>query len=127
MKRLLVLIAIISMTGCASILEKIPSRWDVNQAKVVTDIQQEARRFDCKGDLTVQLNELDKSVEWFDIYAQTKPTRDVAKLSGTLSKTIKEMQERVKAGPVSPLYCDLKQKIIKQQADILAGSVQGRF
>jgi uncharacterized protein YceK len=127
MKRLLLIIAIISMTGCASILEKIPSRWDVNQAKVVTDIQQDARRFDCKGDLKVQLASLDKSIEWFDIYAQTKPTRDVAKLSGTLSKTVKEMQDRVKDGTVSPLYCDLKQKIIKQQADILAGSVQGRF
>jgi len=33
----------------------------------------------------------------------------------------------VAKGPVSPLYCDLKKKIIQQQADILAKSVQGRF
>ena len=127
MKKIVAVIALLSMTGCASILEKIPSRWDVNQAKVVTDIQQDARRFDCKGNLPAQLSKLEIEIEWFDIYAQTKPTRDVAKLSGTLSKTVKEMQDRVKEGPVSPLYCDLKQKIIKQQADILAGSVQGRF
>jgi hypothetical protein len=127
MKKIVAVLALLSMTGCASILEKIPSRWDVNQAKVVTDIQQDARRFDCKGNLSAQLSKLEIEIEWFDIYAQTKPTRDVAKLSGTLSKTVKEMQDRVKEGPVSPLYCDLKQKIIKQQADILAGSVQGRF
>jgi hypothetical protein len=127
MKRLIAVIAFLSLTGCASIMEMIPSRWDVNQAKVITDIQQQARRFDCKSDQTVQLNELAKNIEWFDIYAKTKPTRDIAKLTGTMDKTIQEYQERLKAGPVSPLYCDLKSKIIKQQADILAGSVQGRF
>jgi outer membrane biogenesis lipoprotein LolB len=127
MKRLLVVLTFLSLTGCASIMEMIPSRWDNNQAKVVTDIQQDARRFDCKGDVASQLASLEKSIEWFDIYAQTKPTKDIAKLTETLGKTVKEMQDRVKAGPVSPLYCDLKQKIIKQQADILAGSVQGRF
>ena len=127
MKRLLLILAVVGLTGCASIMEKIPSRWDVNQAKVITDIQQQSRRFDCKADQKAQLNELAKSVEWFDIYAKTKPTRDIAKLTGTMDKTIQEYQERLKTGPVSPLYCDLKAKIIKQQADILAGSVQGRF
>ena len=127
MKRLLLILTFLSLTGCASIMEMIPSRWDVNQAKVITDIQQQARRFDCKGDQTQQINELAKSVEWFDIYAKTKPTRDIAKLTGTMDKTIQEYQERLKTGPVSPLYCDLKKKIIQQQSDILAGSVQGRF
>jgi uncharacterized protein YceK len=127
MKRLLLILAVVGLTGCASIMEKIPSRWDVNQAKVITDIQQQARRFDCKADQKAQLTELAKSVEWFDIYAKTKPTRDIAKLTGTMDTTIQEYQERLKTGPVSPLYCDLKAKIIKQQADILAGSVQGRF
>jgi hypothetical protein len=127
MKKLLVLCALVALTGCASIMEMIPSRWDVNQAKVITDIQQQARRFDCKGDQSAQINELAKSVEWFDIYAKTKPTKDISKLTGTMDKTIQEYQERLKAGSVSPLYCDLKAKIIRQQADILAGSVQGRF
>jgi uncharacterized protein YceK len=127
MKKLIVILAFLSLTGCASIIEMIPSRWDVNQAKSITDIQQQARRFDCKGDQAVQINDLAKSVEWFDIYAKTKPTRDISKLTGTMDKTIQEYQERLKAGPVSPMYCDLKKKIIQQQADILAGSVQGRF
>lgn len=127
MKKLLLILAVVGLSGCASVMEYIPSRWDVNQAKVITDIQQQARRFDCKADQAAQINELAKSVEWFDIYAKTKPTRDIAKLTGTMDKTIQEYQERLKTGPVSPLYCDLKAKIIKQQADILAGSVQGRF
>ncbi len=127
MKKLLLVFAFLSLTGCSSIMEKIPSRWDVNQAKVITDIQQQTRRFDCKGDQTSQINELAKSVEWFNIYAKSKPTRDIAKLTGTMDKTIQEYQERLKIAPVSPLYCEIKKKIIQQQADILAGSVQGRF
>jgi PBP1b-binding outer membrane lipoprotein LpoB len=127
MKRLLLIIAFLSLTGCASIMEYIPSSWDVNQAKVITDIQQQVRHFDCKAELAPQVNKLAQDVEWFDIYAKTKPTRDIAKLTGTITDTVKELQDRVKAGPVSPLYCDLKKKIIQQQADILAKSVQGRF
>ena len=127
MKKLLVVLALVSLTGCASIMELIPSRWDVNQAKVITDIQQQAKNLDCKADLVPQVAKLANDVEWFDIYAKTKPTRDIAKLTGTMTTTVKELQDRVKAGPVSPLYCDLKKKIIQQQADILAGSVQGRF
>ena len=127
MKRLIAVVAFLSLTGCASIMDMIPSGWDVNQARVITDIQLEVRHFDCKADLVPQVNKLVQDVEWFDIYAKTKPTRDIAKLTGTITDTVKELQDRVTKGPVSPLYCDLKKKIIQQQADILAKSVQGRF
>jgi hypothetical protein len=82
---------------------------------------------DCKADLKPQIEQLSRDVEWFDIYAKTKPTRDIAKLTGTITDTVTELKDRVAKGPVSPLYCDLKKKIIQQQADILAKSVQGRF
>jgi PBP1b-binding outer membrane lipoprotein LpoB len=127
MKKLLVVCAFFALTGCASIMEYIPSSWDVNQAKVITDIQLQVRHFDCKADLKPQVDQLAKDVEWFDIYSKTKPTRDINKLTGTMTTTVKELQERVAKGPVSPLYCDLKKKIIQQQSDILAKSVQGRF
>lgn len=127
MKKLLIVLALVSLTGCASIMEMIPSGWDVNQAKVITDIQLQARHMDCKADLKPQIEQLSRDVEWFDIYAKTKPTRDIAKLTGTITDTVTELKDRVAKGPVSPLYCDLKKKIIQQQADILAKSVQGRF
>ena len=127
MKKLLVVVAFLSLTGCASIMEMIPSRWDVNQARAITDIQVQVNHFDCNNDQASQLSALAINVEWFDTYAKTKPTRDIAKLTDTITTTVKEYQDRLKTGPVSPMYCDLKLKIIQQQADILAGSVQGRF
>jgi hypothetical protein len=127
MKHLVALLLVVTLTGCAGLIEKFPSRWDANQAKVVTDIQQGAKRFDCKGDQLAQLTALDRDVEWFDIYAKTKPTRDVAKLTKTMADTVSEFKDRASKGPVSPLYCELKKKIIIQQSEIIAGAVQGRF
>lgn len=127
MKQLVAVLLVVTLTGCAGLIEKFPSRWDVNQAKVVTDIQQGAKRFDCKGDQLAQLNALDRDIEWFDIYAKTKPTRDVAKLTKTMADTVNEFKDRASKGPVSPLYCELKKKIIIQQSEIIAGAVQGRF
>jgi len=126
-KILLVVVASIALTGCASLMEMIPSKWDVNQARVVTDIQQKARQFDCKGDQLAQLTDLEKNLEWFDLYAKTKPTRDVAKLSKPMNDTVKEFKERAQKGPVSSIYCDIKKKLFVQQADIIAGATQGRF
>ena len=127
MKKLIAVVAFLSLTGCASIMDMIPSRWDANQSRMITDIQLEVRHFDCKADLKPQVDKLSQDVERFDIYATTKPTRDIARLTGTITDTVKELQDRVDKGPVSPMYCDLKKKIIQQQADILAKSVQGRF
>jgi hypothetical protein len=73
--------------------------------------------------LTIIANE----TEWFDIYSITKGTDDVKDLNSTLIKTIKEFQDRLAQGPVSPAYCDLKKKVLIQQADIVANAVQFRF
>jgi uncharacterized protein YceK len=127
MKIIAIVVTAVMLSGCSSLLDYIPSRWDTNQAKVVTDIQQQTRHFDCKGDQAEQLAGLQKNIEWFDLYARTKPTRDVAKLTAPMTNTVKEFQERVAKGPVSPLYCDMKRKLFIQQADIIGGAVQGRF
>jgi len=126
MKRLL-LIALLTLSGCSTIKDQIPSFWDGNQSVVVTDIQQLTRHIDCTADLKPQLHTLFMRVEWYDLYANTKGTRDMAKLDIVMMDTIKEFQERTAQGPVSPIYCDMKKKVLIQQADIIATTVQGRF
>jgi hypothetical protein len=126
MKKLL-LIALVALAGCSTIKDNIPSFWDPNQSKIVTDIQQSARHIDCTADLTPQLHNLFLQVEWYDIYANTKGTHDMALLDQVMLNTIKEFQTRAESGPISPLYCDMKKKVIVQQADIIATTVQGRF
>jgi hypothetical protein len=127
MKTLISILVAVSLVGCSSIMELIPSRWDVNQAKVVTDLRQTAINFDCKLDQQSQLITLANQVQWFDLYAESKGTKDVAKLTKTLSTTVNEFKDRLNKGPVSPVYCDMKKRLFVQQTDIIARAVQGRF
>jgi len=122
MKKLL-LIALVALSGCSM----IPSRWDDNQSKAIIDIRLSASTFDCTGDQKAQLTAFANQVQWFELYAESKGTQDMVKLNATLSETVKEYQDRLKQGPVSPIYCDLKKKVIQQQADIISRSVMGRF
>jgi len=130
MKKLITAVALVVLSGCSTVqtvVDWIPSRWDGNQSVVVTDMQQIARHIDCTGDVKPQLHDLFMKVEWYDLYANTKGTKDMAKLDQVMLTTIKEFQDRVAQGPVSPMYCDMKKKILIQQADIIAKTVQGRF
>jgi hypothetical protein len=127
MKKLFLILAVVGLSGCASIMDKIPSRWDANQARVVTDLRQSAVNFDCKGDQRAQLATITKQVQWFELYSESKGTKDVAKIGNTVKTTVKEFDERLDKGPVSPIYCDLKKKLFIQQTDIMARAVQGRF
>jgi hypothetical protein len=127
MKKLFLILAVVGLSGCASIMDKIPSRWDANQARVVTDLRQSAVNFDCKGDQRAQLAAITKQVQWFELYSESKGTKDVAKIGNTVKVTVKEFDDRLDKGPVSPIYCDLKKKLFVQQTDIMARAVQGRF
>ena len=127
MKKLLVILSVVMLAGCAGLMDKIPSKWDVNQAKVVTDLRQSAINFDCKGNLTEQLMIINYQVQWFELYSESKGTKDVAELGKSVMATTKEFQERLTKGAVSPLYCELKKKVLIQQADIMSRAVQGRF
>lgn len=115
---------VLALSGC-SLIDKIPSRWDVNQAKVTTDLRQSTHNFNCKGDQLSQLKIISDQIQWFELYSESKGTKDVANLGKTLQETVKEFQTRPQ--PVSMFYCEMKRKIMIQQADIIAKSVQGRF
>lgn len=115
------------LSGCASITDQIPSRWDDNQSMSVTNIQQSTRHIDCNSDLKFQLVNLRNQIEWFEIYSETKGTKDVLKLVAVLNETSKELADRADKGEVSPVYCNLKKKILIQQANTVADAVQWRF
>jgi len=105
----------------------IPSKWDDNQSRAAVDLQLSTRHLDCAGDQKAQLNVIASQVEWFDLYSQSKGTPDMQKLNAVLATTVKEYQDRLDKGPVSAMYCDLKKKVLTQQADIIAHAVLFRF
>jgi PBP1b-binding outer membrane lipoprotein LpoB len=125
MKRLIIF-AILLLSGCASIKAYLPSGWDANQSKIATDMQQTARQLDCTAP-DAALNKLTDEIQWFDLYAKSKGTADVAPVTISLQAVVTEFQDRRKKESVSPFYCELKKKIMIQDADIIARTVQGRF
>ena len=125
MKKLPMILAVLLLSGCSA-LSLIPSKWDGNEAKVITDIQVSTRYFDCANP-AAQINELSKEIEWFKTYSQFRGTRDVGEIFKEITTTVSEFKERTDKGPVSPMYCDLNKKILIQQSDLTAKAVQGRF
>jgi hypothetical protein len=122
MKKLIAVLAV-SLSACSM----MPSTWDANQSRSITDIQQIARHFDCSSNVASQATTLQNNVEWFEIYSTSKGSADISKLTETLNATTQELITRSSKGPISPMYCDIKKKILIQQSDIIAGAVQGRY
>ena len=125
--RVIAILAVVLLAGCSSLKDWIPVRWDANQSQAITTIQQTTRNFDCSGDIAQQSNGLLKQIEWFTIYAESKPTRDVIAPMVKMNDSVKELADRTSKGQVSPKYCEIKKKILVQQADMIAHTVQGRF
>lgn len=126
MKKILLIGLMVGISGC-SMLSFIPSKWDYNEASKITDIQQESRTLNCTVDTKKDIDQLYYDVKWFETYALYKGSRDIVDVFEELANTVTELKDRSDKGPVSKLYCDIKKKIIVQQADITAKAVQGRF
>jgi hypothetical protein len=121
MKILVTVALLLVVSGCSL----VPSRWDQNQARVITDIRQEAGSFDCKGDVPAQLNTIESRIEWFHLYSDYNKAKDIDSMISKLEVTVKEFQDRVAKGPTSPTYCQLKKVLITEQVDIIGHTVGG--
>ena len=123
MKKAILLLAVLA-SGCSTITELIPSGWDVNQSRVITDLQYSTRHINCHEPLTPQFKSIDASIEWFHLYSTSKKTPYVDRLLDVYENTVKEIEARTNP---SQLYCDLKVKILTEQIDTVAKTVQSRF
>jgi hypothetical protein len=122
MKRILLLVIMITIAGC----QYIPSKWDSNEARSIIDIEMSAKHFDCSN-IPSQINDLTRQVEWFNTYSESRGSNDIVALFAELDKTVKEFKDRSDKGSVSGMYCEIKKKILIQQTEIVARAVQLRF
>lgn len=122
-----IIATVVVLSGCASMQDWIPVRVDANQSHAITTIQQATRNFDCSQNVAAQAQELAQKLQWFQIYAESKPTRDVLKPVAIMQQTVQELVERSKKQAVTPVYCDIKKRIVIQQANIIAHTVHGRM
>jgi hypothetical protein len=129
MKRILLIASVFMLSGCASVQNWIPSFWDDNQSKKITDVRLTVDRIDCAKDQLPQAQQLRDQLRWFELYSTSKGSlqRDVIKLIAPIQETTEDWYKRSLDGQGSVGYCNIKKKILEQQTARAAKGILGRW
>lgn len=127
--RVVALLLAVSLSGCASIKEMVPSFWDDNQSAKIVDVRYSVEILDCSKPHLPQAEKIEMDILWFQLYGESKGWRqqDVLKLVKPLQDTVTDFVKRSKAGEGTEGYCNIKKKIMQTQAKRAAEAVLGRF
>jgi hypothetical protein len=120
---------IVALSGCAAVQSWIPSFWDANQSARITDVQLSVDRLNCAADQLTQVSRIRDDLRWFELYSHSKGKvqQDVLKVIAPMQETVEDWYKRNTEGRGSTVYCELKKRIMQQQAARAAAAVQGRW
>ena len=126
--RIITLILVLALTGCASITSVIPSFWDDNQSSRIVDVRLAVARVDCVNALP-GVARIRDDIEWFKLYSSSKGAlqKDVLAVIEPMSETAEDWYKRTVSGSASKVYCELKKSVMQQQAQRAASAVLGRW
>jgi hypothetical protein len=129
MKRILLITAVVLLSGCASVQNWIPSFWDPNQSAKITDVRLTVDRIDCSKDQLPQAQQLRDQLRWFELYSVSKGAlqKDVIRLIAPIQETTEDWYKRSLDGQGSVGYCNIKKKILEQQTARAAKGILGRW
>lgn len=129
MKITLASIALVTLTGCATIQNYVPSFWDDNQSARIIDVRHKAHRIDCAQAQLPQAQAIVKDLEWFRLYSESKGLlqKDVIRLIEPIETTAREWEARSAKQEGSRVYCEMKKKALVHQTDRAASSILGRW
>lgn len=129
MKKLIVALSIVSLTGCSTVVGWIPSFWDDNQSAKITDIRQQVENIDCKNPQAAQAQGILKDIQWFELYSASKGARqkDVLNIVAPMKETVSDWAKRSAEKEGSEAYCNLKKRTLQLQAGRAATAILGRY
>ncbi len=129
MNKLIAILSIIMLSGCASVVGWIPSFNDVNQSQKIIDVRMAVDSLDCARAQHPQALTIQRELRWFELYSQSAGIRnqDVIRIIKPMQETVSEFVDRTKAQDTSRVYCDLKKRAMQEQAARAAGVILGRF
>lgn len=129
MKLIVTLLAVLSLTGCATVERWIPSFWDDNQSAKITDVRLRVDRIDCTQDQLAQARAIRDDLRWFELYSQSKGRlqKDVLRLIEPMQGTVEDWYKRSLDNQGNKGYCEIKKKILQQQSERAAAGILGRW
>lgn len=124
--RITILALVLLLSGCASVQNWIPSFWDDNQSRIIVDARLYAEQIDCGQPQLAQVQRVDQELRRFQLYSQAKGTlqKDVLRVVEPMKATTEEW---VKRGEGSKTYCEIKKKLLAQQAERAGRVILGRW
>ena len=126
MKIIASVILTVLLSGCASVQSWIPSFWDDNQSAYIITARLSVERINCLEPQLTQVQVLAEDLRRFELYSEAKGSlqRDVLRVIEPMQTTVKEWQTR-KEG--SRAYCEIKKKLLTQQAERASKVILGRW
>lgn len=129
MKRLIVLLAVVTLTACSTVQSWIPSFNDPNQSARIIDVRSDVERIDCSQPQLAQALQIQRDLQWFHLYSESSGFRhnDVLRLIAPMEEAVKDWVDRSSKEQPSKIYCEIKRNILREQAKSAARAVIGRF
>ena len=126
MKLLTTLIIAVSLTGCATVQNWIPSFWDDNQSAYIIDARLTVAAINCAEPQLPQVTVLSRDLQRFQLYSEAKGAlqKDVLRVIEPMQSTVSEWTKR---GEGSRVYCEIKKKVIAQQGERASRVILGRW
>jgi uncharacterized protein YceK len=128
MKSLIALLFVVTLTGCSTILNMIPSKWDPNEVAAVTDLRFDVRKVNCDTPESAlpTLQKLVDKKDWTWMYSESRKNKDVLTLIRPFNETLDDLYTRAKSGKMSKAFCNGKVVILTTQADAIGRALQSR-
>lgn len=123
---LLSLLAAVTITGCSTIQNWVPSFWDDNQSHYIVAARLTVEKIDCGQSQADQVQRVADQLRQFQLYSEAKGAlqKDVLRVIEPMQSTVSEWTKR---GEGSKTYCELKKKLLTQQGERASKVILGRW
>lgn len=124
--QIITLLFVLALTGCSTIQSWIPSFWDDNQSHYIAQTRLDIEQIDCAREQLPQVQSLQRDLRLFELYSESKGSlqKDVLRVVEPMKATVDEWAKR---GEGSKTYCEIKRKLLTQQAERAARVILGRW
>lgn len=111
--------AALLLSGCS-----LMSFYDDNESMLASNVRMSILYLDCKKDAKSQAQNIKYAVDHLYIYSESKGSDDVLKMVTEMKKTSDGLANNMQ---MSETYCNLKRKVLEDQARTIADAIMGRF